>query len=167
MSNIHTQERKEKLSSSPSLHLVDAAAPSCCRVSEVNLCVNKWWILSENLVTVGIRGVRVKSSTDIQEQKRIQIWSSSRKRPSYFMSTFWLHMRAENKPDGFIASHITGHCRWRVKRVLTRHTGSMLHALSFKSVDVTSPLSVCQDETGHIIKITYICVDWNKNNPVT
>lgn len=87
---------------------MDAATPSRCRVSEVNLRVNKWWVLSGNLVTAGIRGVRVKSSAHIQRRKHIQLCNSGRERPSYFMSTSpSLHMWAANKLDGFIAVETT------------------------------------------------------------
>lgn len=105
ISNTHTEESEL---SPTSQWFIDAATPSHCRVSEVNLCVNKWWVQSENLVTVGIQGVRVKSSADIQEKKHIQLCNPSRKGLSYFISSsVWLRMWAKNQLDGFIAVNAT------------------------------------------------------------
>lgn len=102
--------------------------PRCCSVSEVNLCVNKWCLLSGNLVAVGIRGVRVKSSADTQEQMHIQLCNSGTQKLFLHISWALLSDFTWNKPDGFIAAETAhnGSALLRAERRGSgRHAGSI------------------------------------------
>lgn len=83
------------------------------RVSEVNLCVNKWWAVSEKLVAAGIWGVRVKGFC-----RCTRAWSTS----SFVAAETGLHIswalcpRFTCGPQANLTvllqlkPHITGHC---------------------------------------------------------